>query len=45
MMALVGSIPAKINPDIIPGKLTNPTVFAESIVGAIPVLIALTMSD
>ena len=40
MIALVGSTPAKISPDIIPGRLTRPTVFAESMVGLIPVRIA-----
>lgn len=39
-MARTGSTPAKIKPDIIPGRLTRPTVFAESIVGDIPVRIA-----
>ena len=38
-MACVGSTPANIKPDIIPGRLTNPTVLAESIVGDIPALI------
>lgn len=38
-MALTGSIPAKIRPDIIPGRLTSPIVLAESIVGDIPVRI------
>ena len=33
LIAFTGSIPAKISPDIIPGKLTRPTVFAESTVG------------
>ena len=39
-MARTGSTPAKIKPDIIPGRLTRPTVFAESMVGDIPVRIA-----
>ena len=39
-MARTGLTPAKIKPDIIPGRLTRPTVFAESMVGDIPVRIA-----
>lgn len=36
-MASDGSIPETINPVIIPGKLTRPTVFVRSIGGVIPV--------
>ena len=38
LIANTGSTPAKIKPDIIPGRLTMPYVLAESIVGCIPVL-------
>lgn len=40
MIAVVGTTPAKINPDIIPGSETIPIVFALSKVGCIPDLIA-----
>lgn len=33
LIAFTGSMPAKISPDIMPGRLTSPTVFAESTVG------------
>ena len=33
LIAFTGSIPAKIRPDIMPGRLTSPTVLAESTVG------------
>ena len=42
LMARTGLTPAKIKPDIIPGRLTRPTVFAESMVGDIPVTVSYT---
>jgi len=40
LIAIMGELPAKIKPVIIPGKVTIPSVLAESIVGIIPVRIA-----
>ena len=38
-MASTGEVPARISPVIIPGRDTIPKVFAESIVGSMPVFI------
>ena len=39
MMAVIGTVPANIRPDIMPGKETIPTVLAESKDGCMPDLI------
>ena len=43
-MARTGLTPAKIKPDIIPGRLTRPTVFAESMVGDIPLSLVMKLT-
>ena len=43
MIATEGSVPANINPDIIPGSETRPMVLAESRVGCMPNLMVSLM--